>query len=170
MKPFQTTHPTFFAIGIASSLVLLLAPIAAHAGNSGADRALVERGRYVVQIGGCNDCHTPGYGMADGKVPETQWLIGDQLGFRGPWGTTYPSNLRSALARMSEAEWLEVGHNARYRPPMPSASLRVMSKRDLRAVYHYVRSLGPSGNEVPAYVPPDRAPVGPVVLFPVPPN
>lgn len=170
MKAIQTIRITLPAAGIASSLMLVLAPLAAHAGSPGTERALVERGRYVVQVGGCNDCHTPGYGMADGAVPEKQWLIGDQLGFRGPWGTTYPSNLRSALARMSEAEWLQVGHNARYRPPMPSASLRLMSKRDLRAVYHYVRSLGPSSNEVPAYVPPDRAPVGPVVLFPAPPN
>jgi mono/diheme cytochrome c family protein len=170
MRSLQTIRPIHFAIGIASSLALLLVPVAGHAGNSSTERALVERGRYVVQIGGCNDCHTPGYGMADGNVPEKEWLIGDQLGFRGPWGATYASNLRSVLARMSEAEWLAVGHNARFRPPMPSVSLRLMSKRDLRAVYHYVRSLGPSSNEVPAYVPPDRAPVGPVVLFPAPPN
>jgi mono/diheme cytochrome c family protein len=170
MNSVQTIRSTFFSMGIALSLMLVLAPRAAHAGNTAKERALVDRGRYVVQVGGCNDCHTPGYGMADGNVPEKEWLIGDQLGFRGPWGTTYASNLRSALARMSEAEWLEIGHNARYRPPMPSVSLRLMSKRDLRAVYHYVRSLAPSSNEVPAYVPPDRAPVGPVVLFPSPPN
>ena len=48
------------------------------------------RGRYLVQIGGCNDCHTPGYAMSGGKVPEKQWLTGDAVGWNGPWGTTYP--------------------------------------------------------------------------------
>src|SRR5215212_12212744 len=56
--------------------------------------AQVERGRYLVKVAGCNDCHTAGYAMAGGKVPESQWLMGDHLGWRGPWGTTYAVNLR----------------------------------------------------------------------------
>jgi hypothetical protein len=51
------------------------------------------RGKYVLQIAGCNDCHTPGYTASGGKVEERLWLTGDQLGWRGPWGTTYASNL-----------------------------------------------------------------------------
>ena len=43
----------------------------------------VERGRYLAKIGGCNDCHTPGYIMKNGQVPEQQWLTGDTLGWRG---------------------------------------------------------------------------------------
>ena len=39
----------------------------------------VDRGKYLVQIGGCNDCHTPGYAATGGKVPEKDWLVGDQL-------------------------------------------------------------------------------------------
>ena len=39
----------------------------------------VQRGRYLVQIGGCNDCHTPGYANANGKVDEKLWLTGDKL-------------------------------------------------------------------------------------------
>ena len=34
--------------------------------------AQVQRGRYLVKIAGCNDCHTPGYAMSGGKVPEAQ--------------------------------------------------------------------------------------------------
>lgn len=153
-------------------LILLLAaavPALVRA-DAAAERKLVERGRYVVKIAGCNDCHTPGYAMSDGKVPEKEWLTGDQLGWSGPWGTTYPPNLRRTMARLSEAAWLKLARNADFRPPMPSPSLRSMSDADLRAVYHYVRSLGPGGGEVPAYVPPERAPQGPVVMFPAPPN
>jgi mono/diheme cytochrome c family protein len=157
------------AIAAVSVASLLTVPFVVHAG-SGMDKKLVERGRYVVKIGGCNDCHTPGYASTDGNVPEKDWLIGDQLGWRGPWGTTYPANLRKTFGKMSESEWLKVAHKANFRPPMPSVSLRNMSDGDLRAVYHYVRSLAPSSAEVPAYVPPNQEPNGPVVLFPAPPK
>ena len=30
------------------------------------DDAVVERGRYLAKIAGCNDCHTPGYPQAAG--------------------------------------------------------------------------------------------------------
>jgi hypothetical protein len=26
--------------------------------------------------------------MTGGNIPESQWLMGDKLGWRGPWGTT----------------------------------------------------------------------------------
>jgi uncharacterized membrane protein len=38
------------------------------------------RRKYLVQIAGCNDCHTPGYATSGGKVEEKLWLTGDQLG------------------------------------------------------------------------------------------
>src|SRR5688572_2915819 len=53
-----------------------------------------ERGRYLVRIAGCNDCHTEGYAFANGDIDESNWLTGDALGWRGPWGTTYAANLR----------------------------------------------------------------------------
>jgi len=145
-------------------------PLAAAHADAASDRKSIERGRYLVKIAGCNDCHTPGYAMADGKVPEQDWLVGDRLGWRGPWGTTYPPNLRRTMARLSENDWLKMAHNANFRPPMPSPSLRNMADADLRAIYRYVRSLGPGGGEVPAYVPPEGSPSGPVVMFPAPPN
>lgn len=43
--------------------VLLQNP--AVAGQS-ADQRMLERGRYLVVVGGCNDCHTPGYGESGG--------------------------------------------------------------------------------------------------------
>ena len=128
----------------------------------------VERGRYLVRIGGCNDCHTAGYAMNDGQVPERAWLTGDQLGWRGPWGTTYPSNLRLSMNALSENDWIKMATTTKMRPPMPWFSLRDMDKKDLRAIYRFVRHLGPAGNPAPAYVPPDRVPVGPVILFPMP--
>ena len=129
----------------------------------------IERGRYLVKISGCNDCHTPGYAQRDGQVPERDWLTGDSLGWSGPWGTTYASNLRLKLAELSETQWLHLARTARYRPPMPWFNLHAMSDGDLRAVYRYVRHLGPAGVAAPAYVPPGGAVATAVVQFPGPP-
>lgn len=67
---------------------------------------LLAQGEYLVKIAGCNDCHTPGYMQAAGEVPKDQWLIGNTLGFHGPWGTTFAANLRIKAAEMDEAGWL----------------------------------------------------------------
>jgi len=88
-------------------------PAAAPAANAKS----IERGRYLARIAGCNDCHTPGYAQTGGKVGEKLWLTGDSLGWQGAWGTTYPSNLRLALAKMTEQEWVRVAKSAQYRPP-----------------------------------------------------
>src|SRR4051812_45749301 len=107
--------------------------------------ATVERGRYIAKVAGCNDCHTPGYAMTGGQVPEKNWLVGDGLGWQGPWGTTYPANLRLVLSGMTEDEWVRTAKNLRTRPPMPWFALRDMSEADLRAFHRYVRSLGAAG-------------------------
>ena len=132
----------------------------------------IERGRYLVRVGGCNDCHTPGYGASGGKVPERQWLTGDTLGYSGPWGTTYAANLRLKLADMDEAAWLEYSGELRTRPIMPDYNVRAMSEDDRRALYRFIRSLGPAGGKAPDYLPPGKQPPLPymqMVLPPAPP-
>jgi len=124
----------------------------------------VERGRYLVRIGGCNDCHTAGYPEAGGKLPEGQWLTGSAVGFRGPWGTTYPANLRLVLAPMSEAQWLARARSE-MRPPMPWFNLRDMTDDDLKAIYHYVRQLGPAGQSAPQYAAPGQEVDTPYIVF-----
>jgi mono/diheme cytochrome c family protein len=130
------------------------------------DAATLERGRYVLKIGGCNDCHTPGYGVGGGNVPEAQWLVGDSLGWQGPWGTTYPPNLRLYMQGLTEEQWLARAKTLATRPPMPWFAVRAMTEQDLRAVYRYVRHLGPAGQPAPAYVPPSQPAKTPVVRFP----
>jgi mono/diheme cytochrome c family protein len=134
------------------------------------DPQSIERGRYLVKVTGCNDCHTPGYAQSGGKVSESQWLVGDSLGWRGPWGTTYPANLRLYMSRMGEAQWVQTAKSMQTRPPMPWFALRDMSEHDLKAIYHYVASLGPAGEPAPAYVPPGQEPRTPVIQFPAPPK
>jgi mono/diheme cytochrome c family protein len=141
----------------------------AQAAHSATPDPSIARGRYIAQIGGCNDCHTAGYAPSGGKVPEKDWLTGDQLGWRGPWGTTYPVNLRLYMQKRTEAEWVQTARSLQTRPPMPWFALNAMTDADLRALYRYIRHLGPAGSEAPAYVPPDKEPKPPFVQFPGPP-
>ena len=147
------------------------APTAAAAGEKAlqASSADIARGKYLVRISGCNDCHTPGYVQSDGKIDEKVWLTGSPLGWRGPWGTTYASNLRLILQSMSEEQWLKYARAPR-RPPMPWFNLAAMTDKDLHAIYAYVRKLGPAGESAPSYLAPDQEPKGPFVTFPAPPK
>lgn len=130
---------------------------------------LIKRGEYLTRIAGCNDCHTAGYAMTAGNIPKDQWLMGDQLGWQGPWGTTYPSNLRLSLTKLTEQQWLDMAKTAQFRPPMPWFALRDMEEQDLKAIYHFVQNLGSAGEPAPAYLPPGQTAKGPVVSFPAPP-
>ena len=126
----------------------------------------IARGRYVVAISGCNDCHTPGFLLNGGKTPQKDWLIGGTTGWRGPWGTTYPTNLRLYFQEITEAQWVQVAKEIQRRPPMPYFSLNAMSEADVRSMYKFIRSLGPAGKPAPKFVPPDKIPPQPYVQFP----
>lgn len=166
------------AAGKAACLAMILAlgaPGTAYCADTVAHPAAasgkyIERGRYLVKIGGCNDCHTAGYAQSGGQVPEKDWLMGDKLGYRGPWGTTYAANLRMSMNSLGEDDWIKVAKTVKMRPPMPWFTLRDMSNDDLRAIYRFVRHLKPAGNAAPAYVPPDQNPPMPYVQFPAPPQ
>jgi mono/diheme cytochrome c family protein len=134
------------------------------------DPKLVERGRYIAIITGCHDCHTPGYAIADGKASEDQWLIGDQLRWRGPWGTTYPANLRLVVQPMRERDWLDYAKKLKTRPPMPWFSLNALNEEDSRALFHFIKSLPSQVQPVPDALPPDKEPPQPYVQFPAPPK
>src|SRR6185295_9442959 len=81
-------------------------------------RGHVERGRYLVTIGGCNDCHTPlkmgpkgpkpdmtrmlsghpeSFPITDGTAtPSSKWLMtmaASGTAFSGPWGVSFAANL-----------------------------------------------------------------------------
>ena len=119
----------------------------------------IEAGRYLVKVSGCNDCHTPGYIQSGGKTPETEWLKGNDHGFLGPWGTTYPHNLRLTTAALTEDEWVEMLSTRTALPIMPWSSVAAMAEADKRAVYRYIRSLpGDPGQPAPAALPPGQVP------------
>ncbi len=103
----------------------------------------VEAGRYLIVVGGCNDCHTPGWDVAADKTPESQWLTGTPVGWQGPWGTTYPSNLRLLAAKMTEDDFVTMLKTRKDRPPMPWSNVNRMNQADVRAIYAYLSTWAP---------------------------
>lgn len=134
-----------------------------------ADKASVEEGARIAVTGGCHDCHTEGFAESGGKVDPKKALLGNQIGFQGPWGTTYPANLRISLSKMSENEFVKYGHTMKARPPMPWYGVNAMTDHELRSLYQYVKSLGEIGRPAPEYVEPNQTPKTPFIVF-APPN
>src|SRR6266850_6942337 len=107
----------WLAVWLTAAALFAVLPVAARDQSD----PLVGRGRYLVQISGCNDCHTAYYPMTGGNIPESQWLTGDNIGWRGPWGTTYATNLRLYMQDFSEEQWLKNARGLNARPPMSNS-------------------------------------------------
>lgn len=139
---------------------------------------LIARGRMLAMIGGCNDCHTPG--TLFGAPDFSRQLSGSELGWNGPWGTSYGRNLtpdmETGLGYYSEKEItdaLRSGHRLDGKPmlpPMPWQNLTAMSDADMRALVAFLKSLPPVSHKVPDALPPGSTPTtGAYVSFPPPP-
>lgn len=136
-----------------------------HLTDAKADDNAVSRGRYLTIIGGCNDCHTAGFAISGGKIPEKDWMLGEAMGWRGPWGTTYPINVRKLVRNMTREEWISLSRNTRARPPMPGYILSAMTDQDLGDMLTFLQSLGDGGQMMPAPLPPGVEPVTPYFNF-----
>ncbi|HEV2644310.1 MAG TPA: c-type cytochrome [Candidatus Elarobacter sp.] len=127
-------------------------------------------GEYLTIAGGCNDCHTARWGETNGNVAPADRLTGNAVGYRGPWGTSYAANLRLVTQRISEDQWVHIlttADDGKGDPPMPWMNFRMMHDQDIRALYRYIKSLGPKGERTPRSVPPGQTPTGPYVDFSV---
>ena len=176
MRPSSPFPPRTFTRR-AGSLVLVLSLSACQRATPAADPAgmapaagpavqaqTMERaGEYLTVVGNCNDCHTQGWVEKRGDVPPAERFAGLNVGFRGAWGTTYGKNLRTVAQRVTEDRWVSIlttTDGGDGKPPMPWWNTAKMSDRDLRAMYRYIRSLGPRANGVPRGVPPGKEPTG----------
>jgi mono/diheme cytochrome c family protein len=136
----------------------------ARVASAASDAASIARGRYLVATAGCNDCHTAGYAEGGGKVAQSDWLLGTPVGFRGPWGVSYPANLRLTVQSVTEDDWLKFARVERL-PPMPWFNLRDMNDDDLRSMYRFIRSLGAKGERAPAPLAPNANVATPYIQF-----
>ena len=136
----------------------------------------VERGKYIATIGGCLDCHTPGYFF--GKPDMTRYLGGSDVGFKvGELGIFVGPNLtpdkETGLGNWTDAQIaaaLITGERPDGRvlaPIMPWRALAHLTKPDLAALIAYLRSLPPVSHKVPGpFGPNEQTPVFVMQLTP----
>jgi hypothetical protein len=124
----------------------------------------VEWGKHVSIIGGCHDCHTAGYNESGGQIDPNTALKGTNVGWQGPWGTTYAKNLRLTVKDLSEDEWVKFAKTFETRPPMPYYNVHEMTETDVRSLYQYIKSLGDPGDPAPEALAPGVAPKTPYTV------
>lgn len=144
--------------GIIAAAFLLAAPATAFAAGG---EVSVARGLQVSIIGGCHDCHTAGYNESSGKIDPAAALKGTVVGWLGPWGTTYPLNLRITASNKTEDQFVEFAKTFKARPPMPYYNVHAMDESDIRSLYQYIKSLGDPGVQVPQATGPGVPSAGP---------
>lgn len=143
-----------------------------------ADEAQIERGRYLTQVAGCTDCHTPGHFL--GNPDMARFLGGSDVGFEVPGvGTIYGPNLtpddETGLGTWTAdqiVDAIRTGMTPEGRgliPVMPWPNLAVLSDEDAFAIAAYLQSLDPVSNDVPGPIP-DGVPAPSFVMKVVPPG
>ena len=157
------------------AIVLACAPVPAAVA---ADPAVVARGKYLVNFGSCNDCHTPGYFL--GKPDMGRQLGGSEVGFEIPGsGVFYGRNLtpdkETGLGEWTDAQViaaLQTGVRPDGRvlaPIMPWRAFAGLTRADATAIVAYLRSLPPVSNKVPGPFGPSETPTSFVMRI-VPPG
>jgi cytochrome c553 len=179
----ETGTAVFAAIGIA--LAAIVARPAELKSQQPAANAMVERGRYLVGITGCHDCHSP---KTKGMTPDLSRALSgrpattappsatkdevhaslDLTAWTGPWGQSVASNLTPDPAtgignRYTEASFLQTMRTGKkpngtpVQPPMPAEVYQNMTDEDLRAIWAYLRTVKPIRNAVFAGLTPPAA-------------
>ena len=142
-----------------------VAIVCAHAAS--ADESQIERGKYLVTIGSCNDCHTPGYFL--GKPDFSRTLAGSEVGFAIPGlgafvGRNLTPDKETGLGDWTDDQIISAftagirPDGRRLAPIMPWQGLSHLTSDDARAIVAYLRSLPPVKNAVPGPFGPKEIP------------
>jgi mono/diheme cytochrome c family protein len=163
---------------IHSTLGAVLALIVASCTQAPTQQDIVARGRYLVTVMGCGDCHTPGYflGMPDGS----KMLAGSDVSFFLPaMGYFYPPNLTPDATGLGAWTGAQIVTAIRtgVRPDgrtlvaiMPWMDLASLTDSDANAIAAYLKSLRPIMNQVPPPTAADAMPPGPAMAVVAPPG
>jgi mono/diheme cytochrome c family protein len=130
------------ALALGSSLVAAQQPLASTTTAAPGAAAQIERGKYLVNFGGCHDCHTPWKLGPKGPEPDmSRALTGHQQGvalppapglppgpwvatvaatmtaWSGPWGTSFTANLtpdrETGLGEWTEENFIQTMRTGR---------------------------------------------------------
>ena len=132
-----------------------------------AEESQIERGKYLVTIASCNDCHTPGYFL--GKPEFSRTLAGSEVGFTIPGlgafvGRNLTPDKETGLGNWTDDQIISAitagirPDGRRLAPIMPWQCLSHLSSDDARAIVAYLRSLPPVKNPAPGPFGPKEVP------------
>lgn len=141
-------------LAIAASAMLAIGSVCAQAASK-----QVERGKYLVNLGGCNDCHTPGYFL--GKPDMARFLGGSDVGFEIPGlgvflGRNITPDKETGIGSWTKAQ-IVVAMTTGKRPDgrtlapiMPWHAFSKWTKRDANAIADYLlQSIPAIKNKIP---------------------
>ena len=142
-----------FALAAAAALVGVLAPL--HAATAD---AITDRGKYLVNFGGCSDCHTPGNFF--GHPDMSRYLGGSDVGFAVPGlgvfvGRNLTPDKETGLGNWTRAQIITAFTTGKrpdgrqLAPIMPWMDFGKLSKADANAIAAYLQSLKPVSHAVP---------------------
>ena len=118
----------------------------------------IERGKYLVSVISCNDCHTPG--ALHGQPDMQRFLGGSDVGFAIPGQGVFVGRNLTPDKETGLGSWttqqivtaLTTGKRPDGRilaPVMPWMSFSHLSKNDATAIAAYLKSLPPIKHAVP---------------------
>jgi mono/diheme cytochrome c family protein len=153
-----TSRRAIIALGFGLSAMVVALMLVAPPSAVAARNSEIERGKYLVGFGGCNDCHTPGYFF--GKPDMTRFLGGSEVGFEIPGlGVFHGPNLtpdkETGLGKWSAQEIAaaitkgERPDGRKLAPIMPWHAFASLTRQDVNAIVEFLRSLPAVSNKVP---------------------
>lgn len=150
----------------ALAAAVLVAALGIGAHNAAAETQ-IERGKYLVTLGGCSDCHTPGNFL--GHPDMTKFLGGSDVGFFIPGlgvfvGRNLTPDKATGLGNWT-TEQIVTAFTTGVRPDgrilapiMPWRELAHLTKADALAIAAYLKSLPPVNHAVAGPFGPDETP------------
>src|SRR5215471_7295251 len=154
-------------VGVTLGVAGLLAQSGTAKPAASADGAKIARGKYLMTVGACNDCHSPK--LDPQQHPNEIHASLDLTAWAGPWGISYGANLtpdpETGLAkRYTEASFIKTLRTGKkpegedLLPPMPWELYKVFSDDDIKAIWAFLQTIPAVKNNVKSAAPPAKAP------------
>ena len=173
---------SMLGVGVLGVAGLLAQSGTAKPAASTADAAKIARGKYLMTVGACNDCHSPKLDpqqhpdpkrpfsgrpqttQAPSQNPNEIHASLDLTAWAGPWGVSYGANLspdpETGLAkRYTEASFIKTLRTGKkpegedLLPPMPWELYKVFSDDDIKAIWAYLQTIPAVKNNVKSAAP-----------------
>ena len=140
-----------------STITLAMTLLAWPLTSAEAAQSQVERGKYLVTLGGCSDCHTPGTFL--GHPDKSRYLGGSDVGFAIPGlgvfaGANLTPDKETGIGGWTTQQIvtaITTGKRPDGRilaPIMPYEALSHLTSADALAIAAYLKSLNPVSNKV----------------------